>query len=324
MWKSIATNAVLFLISIAVALGAGELVMRLKNRSMQNYDIEMWRYAKELKTLSAEPKIGHEHLPSKSAVLQSVTIRTNQYGLRGGDIAPARGERRRILFLGSSITLGWGVREEDTVTARIEKKFREQKADVEVLNAGVGNYNAPRYVGLFMNRLKELQPTDIVVHYFLRDAEVLGIDTGNALLRNSELAITLWIAAGQAFRSTKDDAQLEHYRTVYDPKSPGFGDMKAALEELSDYAQKNNIRVYLAMIPDVHDLAKYRFNFVHETMKGISKELKFEYIDLLPSMKDLVPATLWAMPGDPHPNALGHQRMADAIFPVLWRDQPAR
>ena len=139
MLKSIATNTVLFLISIAVALGAGELVLRLKNRSMQNYDIEMWRYARELKTLSPDPALGHEHQPSMSAVLQSVSIRTNRFGLRGDEVAPERGERRRILFLGSSITLGWGVNEQDTVVARLQKKFRDQNADVEVLNAGIGN-----------------------------------------------------------------------------------------------------------------------------------------------------------------------------------------
>ena len=324
MLKSIATNTVLFLISIAVALGAGELVLRLKNRSMQNYDIEMWRYARELKTLSPDPALGHEHQPSMSAVLQSVSIRTNRFGLRGDEVAPERGERRRILFLGSSITLGWGVNEQDTVVARLQKKFRDQNADVEVLNAGIGNYTAPRYVRLFMTRLQALKPTDIVVQYFLRDAESLHSDEGNIVLRNSELAVTLWIALSQAMRNTGEDALLKHYQVVYDPKSPGFNEMKVALKELSDYALKNNIRVYLTMTPDVHDLAKYRFDFIHDTMKGISKDLNFEYVDLLPSMKDLAPATLWAMPGDPHPNALGHQRMADAIFPVLWRDQPAR
>jgi hypothetical protein len=31
------------------------------------------------------------------------------------------------------------------------------------------------------------------------------------------------------------------------------------------------------------------------------------------------PEQLWAMPGDPHPNAFGHELMANAIFPVLAR-----
>jgi lysophospholipase L1-like esterase len=34
-------------------------------------------------------------------------------------------------------------------------------------------------------------------------------------------------------------------------------------------------------------------------------------------MQGRPPQELFAMPGDPHPNALGHRLMADAIFPIL-------
>jgi hypothetical protein len=34
-------------------------------------------------------------------------------------------------------------------------------------------------------------------------------------------------------------------------------------------------------------------------------------------MRGLPPQELFAMPGDPHPNALGHKLMADAISPII-------
>ena len=40
-------------LSMALCLAAAEAVIRLKNRSMNNYDIEMWRYARELKSQKA-------------------------------------------------------------------------------------------------------------------------------------------------------------------------------------------------------------------------------------------------------------------------------
>jgi lysophospholipase L1-like esterase len=30
---------------------------------------------------------------------------------------------------------------------------------------------------------------------------------------------------------------------------------------------------------------------------------------------------VWAMPGDPHPNALGHELMAKALLPLLAADK---
>lgn len=315
--KAVVINVVVFLLSISVALGFGEAIVRFKNRSMKNYDIEMWRYAKELKTPSPNPLLGHEHVPSSSAVLQSVLIRTNAYGLRGPEVPLASTAKRRILFLGSSITLGWGIPEEETLTARLEQMFRQKGVNAEVLNAGIGNYNAPRYVERFLTKLAVLKPTDIVVHYFLRDAEVLDAGGGNIFLRHSELAVMIWTAANQYLRPKGYGALDDHYKSVYSPSSAGYQAMRAALETLRDYARKNNVRVYLAMTPDVHDLEHYRFGYIHQIMKQNAQELGFKYIDLLPAMAGVPAQQLWAMPGDPHPSALGHRKMAEALFPVL-------
>jgi len=315
--KNAVFSAIILVICLVLGLGVGEAVLRIKNMSMQNYDIEMWRYAKELKTPSADPALGHEHIKNSSALLQSVDIRTNEWGLRGGPVVDMPGGGRRLLVLGASITLGWGVKEEDTMTSLLERQFAEKGEPAQVLNAGIGNYNAERYVKHFFRDLKDLRPTDIVVHYFLRDAEKLEAGGGNFLLRNSELAVTLWIAMNRLIGPQGEGSINDHYRAVYDPQSEGYKTMEASLKELADYAKANNIRLTLAMVPDVHNLENYPFTDIHQRMKGVAEGMGYRFVDLLPAFGTLTPQEVWAMPGDPHPNALGHKLMADALFPVL-------
>jgi lysophospholipase L1-like esterase len=307
----------LVLASLAVSLGVGELVLRLKNSSMTNYDIEMWRYSKELKAPSPDPALDFDHVRSKSATLENVDIRLNEQGLRGGPIAPLAPGERRILFLGGSITLGWGVPEDQTVEAQLAKLLAAGGEKAEVLNGGVGNYNTERYVSRFFRELVDLHPTDIVVQYFLRDAEKLPPGGGNVFLRNSELAVTLWIAYHRLFDKLGEASLVEHYQNVYRETAPGFVEMKAQIEKLARYAKQNSIRIYLAMTPDVHNLTNYPFGAIHETMKQIALQNGYVYIDLLPALVGHSPQELWAMPGDPHPNALGQRLMASEIFEVL-------
>ncbi len=311
------SSLIVLVVSLGLALGAGEAALRVKNSSMKTYDIEMWRYAKELKVKSDDAHLDFDHRKSASAVLQSVTIRLNDWGLRNGPVEPVPPGGRRILFLGGSIALGWGVPEESTVEARLERRLREAGEHVQVLNGGVGNYNAERYVSRFFKELTGLNPTDIVVHYFLRDAEDLEPGNGNVLLRHSELAVTMWIAYHRLFDRSGEQSLVDHYRKVYAPDAPGFAEMQKQLKALADYAKAHGIRLYLAMTPDVHNLVDYKFGFVHDTMRRIAEADGYTYVDLLPAMQGRPPEELFAMPGDPHPNALGHQLMADAIFPVI-------
>jgi hypothetical protein len=111
-----------------------------------------------------------------------------------------------------------------------------------VLNGGVGNYNAGRYVSHFLKDWKSVEPTDIVVHYFLRDAEDLQSGGGSFLLRHSELAVTLWIAYHHLLDRQGEQSLIDHYKAVYRPDAPGFRVMNEKLEELAEYAKTRHIR----------------------------------------------------------------------------------
>ena len=315
--KNKINSLLIFVLSVCVALAIAEGVVRAKNSAMTNYNIEMWKYSQELKKPSTNALLGHEHIKSTSGTFQSVDIRINEWGLRGGAVPPSKPGERRILVLGSSITLGWGVREEVTMTANLQNMFGQDGKRALVLNAGIGNYNAVRYVERFLTKLAGLQPTDIVILYFVNDAEELGSGGGNFLLRHSQVAVTLWFVIKRLLLGAKESDLVEHYRSVYKPGTQGVKDMQKALTKLRDHATRENIRLFLAMMPDVHNLTEYKLGFVHDIMMKNAKELGYAFIDLFPAFKNMMPEDIWSLPGDPHPNALGHKLISQALYPVL-------
>ncbi|WP_373073602.1 SGNH/GDSL hydrolase family protein [Sulfurimonas sp.] len=305
-------NLLLSVVSILILLFMIEGALRLKNSNMKNYDIEMWKYAKELKR--SHPILGHIHLTNKSAILQGVKISLNSYGMRS--LEPTKDYKRRILFLGSSITLGWGVNYDETMVAKLQAKFNDLNSSTEVLNGAIGNYNTVRYTELFFEKFTELKPTDIVVHYFINDAEVLPLGGGNWFLRNSQLAVTLWIAY-QRVIATGNKGLIDHYDKVYNPQYEGYIKMKKALEKLSKYAKENKINLYLAMSPDIHFLKDYPFKKQHKQMDELAQSLEYKFIDLFPSLEGIPFIEAQAMPGDAHPNSKVHELMANEIFKAL-------
>ena len=315
--KKIIFNIIIVILSIIISLLSFEFLLVMKNSNMKNYDIEMWKYSKELKLKSTNPLLGHEHVQSKAVVLQNVDIRLNEFGMRGADIENLSFYDRKILFLGSSITLGWGVDEDEIFTSLLQKEFNSIGDSVIVLNAGIGNYNTERYVELFFKKLKSIGASDIVIHYFINDAEDLNSGRSNWLLKNSQLAATMWIAIKKLSFSSKKTSLVDYYKNVYKNDSEGFKKMKASLEKISKYANNNNVNIYLTVIPDVHNLNEYPFNFIHETMNKLAEEFGIKFLDLYPAFSGIDEKDISVMPGDPHPNALGHSIMSEQIFSIL-------
>jgi hypothetical protein len=312
--KNIIANVCIVLFSVIVSFAIFELFLVVKSEMVPSYDIEMWKYSKALKVRSLDPRIGHVHKKNASANLQNVDIRINGLGLRGDEVNSASlAEKETILFLGSSILLGWGVEEQDTFPVKVQELLEANGRNVVALNAGVGNYNAERYVTNFFENLSDLEPKRIVVAYFVNDSESLSDSYGNVFTRNFQSAVLIW----KYLSTLESDLGIEsidrYYRKQYDPSSLGFKNMSAALNKLSAYCVSREIPCSLVMLPDIHQLNPYKLGFIHEKMQAISAEIGFKFLDLLPYFEGEEARYFWNDFNDPHPNKHGHEVIARAI-----------
>ena len=313
--KVFATLCVVITTLFATAL-LGESLLRITNTSQQNYTIEMWRYAKDLKKISTDPNLGHIHIPNSTATLQGTEFRINSLGMRGAEPKFVNNSRKRILFLGSSITLGWGVPENETMPVLLGTSLSD---DAIVMNGGIGNYNTSRSVARFNHSWRQdIKPDVVVVHYFLNDAELLPPSQQNILFKHSQLAVTLYyIYQGFMKGSTDLLALTDHYQAVYADRSPGLRKMQSALSELNKMGNEDGFQIIFTMMPDVHNLKKYPFGFAHAKIKETVNKFNWVYLDFLDDLKKFDGPELWAIPGDPHPNSMVHKIMAERLAPII-------
>jgi lysophospholipase L1-like esterase len=311
-FKDILISIVILLIGIILI----EITIRVINSDMRNYDIEMWKYAKNLK--KKDSILGHTHRKNESTILQNVEIDLNSLGMRSEEPDPTK---KKILFIGSSISLGWGVDKDSSYVGIFENQLKAENSDYQVLNASVGNYNTFRYVENFLRNQTTVNPEIMVVNYFINDVEMLPMGSDNWLLRNSALAASLNIAVKKIASTRNSDNLEEYYKHLYRSDNSGFKTMTNSLEKLSKYATDNNIKIYFAIIPDIHFLKNYPFLPLHNRIKNIAEGLNFQVIDFYSALKDIPFIKLQIIPGDSHPNSFGHRliakKLADSILPDL-------
>ena len=71
------------------------------------------------------------------------------------------------------------------------------------------------------------------------------------------------------------------------------------------------------MIPDISNLTDYKFDYIHEMIREIAMANNYIFVDSLPKFRGKSFESLYAMPGDPHPNSEGHKIIAETAFPEL-------
>jgi len=281
---------------------------------MKNYDIEMWKYAKELK--ARDTLLGHVHKESKKAILQDVEIKLNSHGMRSPEPIS---EKSKILFIGSSISLGWGVPLNKSYPQLLSENLANQNLNYQILNGSVGNYNTYRYVENFLKNQKDIDPKVLVVNYFINDAEILPMGSRNILLENSELAASLTIAVKKML-SENNESLVDYYKELYRDENSGFKLMKKSLKKLSNYTSENDIEVYFVIIPDIHFLQDYPFKDIHTKMSTIAQKYNFKVIDFYEVFKGIPFSELQIIPGDSHPNEYGHKLMGKELSDNIISD----
>jgi lysophospholipase L1-like esterase len=324
--RRILPNLLATLISLVLAAFSLELLTRLVADDGMQFDLEMWKYARDVKQVAADPLIGHEHAPNRQAHLMGVDFRTNSQGLRDREFSVERVPGKlRIAMLGDSLTVGWGVPLDDTFAKRIERMYAAAGIDAEVINFGVGNYNTVQEVQAFLANGHRYRPDIVVLNYFVNDAELLEPARSPSPLMRACYACVFLAGRGDAvvrkFLGGKGWAQ--YYLSLYgDGTSQGWLEAKAAIGRLAKATKASGAKLVIANLPELHDVKDYRFGPITDLVQQAAAEHGAVFVDVLPAISDQPSSKLWVTPPDPHPNAYANELIAQALFTALQKLRP--
>tara|TARA_B100000035_G_scaffold249362_1_gene218166 strand:- start:2659 stop:3630 length:972 start_codon:yes stop_codon:yes gene_type:complete len=319
--KKLLRSTLLVSVSLLVGLLICESILRIKHKLIINYDIEMWKYAKELKTKVKNKKINHIHIKNKSAILQNTEIKINKYGQRDIDYDNSSLSKfdRSFLIIGSSVAMGWGVDYDKVFSNRLNKISLKNNKNWIFINGGVGNYNTERYVNNYFENWSELKFTDIIVHFFVNDTEIIKPAKVNFFTNNFHLGVVVWKLLNSYVSAFNPEKVEKYYLDRYQDNYEGFNIAKKELLKLSNHCKKNSINCHIILMPDIHKLNPYKLKFINKKMKKIAAKFEFQFHDLLNIFEGKDEKTVWNKYGDPHPNAYANSLMGDNIFLYLNR-----
>jgi len=312
---------IIILFSLTFSLILCELALRVTYQFITNYDIEMWKYAKKLKIKSQNTNINHIHINNKSAKLQKVEIKTNNLGQRDKyiDNQILKTYDRTFIVLGSSIALGWGVQSKNTFSEVLNNYSTRDKKNWLFVNGGIGNYNTERYVNNFLENWADLELTDIIIHFFVNDTELLTSTKTNFLFEHTYIGVQIWKLLNTLKANLNKDNINDYYFELYNKNSEGFKIAKLNLQKIKKFCDLKNINCHLVLMPDLNHFDNNKFIFIRERVEKLSNELKIDFLDLYVAFndQDFDKISYLNKYNDPHPNDLGHKVIADNIYKHL-------
>jgi lysophospholipase L1-like esterase len=314
--------------SLVFTLLVTEASLRIAFYHSKDFAMEMWKYAVQLKQPVSNPDLSFVHVPNSHAFLMGVDVNINSQGLRDDEYSFAKSpETYRIMMLGDSTTLGWGVPFEATVPKLLERELNEGRTAgtdrFEVLNAGVGNYNTVQEVAYYENIGKAFDPDFVVLMFFINDPEPVPREQKRLFVDRSYLVAFVTSRFDNLLRLLGKRPQWQkYYASLYDDNKPAFQACRAALARLAALGPKS--RVLVALLPELHQINddSYPFKEQHKRIKHLLTSQGVPVIDLIDGLKDHGPEnTLWITPADDHPNGKANALIAQQLQ-EWFRTQP--
>ncbi len=106
---------------------------------------------------------------SSSSAEWDISVKMNADGLRDDEIKPKENYDYRILMLGDSFTIGWGIDQGQTFSDLLEQKFNQNQLNVDVINGGTTSYS-PLLEYLFLKEKGlKYNPDLIILNFDLSD-----------------------------------------------------------------------------------------------------------------------------------------------------------
>ena len=296
-----------------------------------------------------EPGAGYTLMqPGSHYEWQGIPVDINSHGLRGPEITYDKPPNTyRILNLGDSVAMGWGVREEDTYGRRLEPLLNEQGTvdlSYEVINSGVPGWNLENALAYLQSEGLEYEP-DLI---FLELTIVNDIYGESALLAQNRPAPIEWLRANTYFwpfltvqlrwlearakgreriEVIDPPTRPESYFPL-DPEAEQWTEVWNSVLAINRLAGENHALVVLILFPLEYQVLDESYpTLPQELLTARAAEAGIPVLDLLPTFRQ----ACRAKPGGAcqledrylfadvwmHPSADGHKLTAVEIEAVL-------
>lgn len=241
----------------------------------------------------------------------------------------------RVVIMGDSFNMGWGLRLEDRVSDRLEVLLnRGGPGRYEVLNAGIPSGDFPKLYYQWREILG-LKPDILIfgmtLNDTLREPELAQPPLESSplvMVRRADPALgggffDLRIRAlVQKIRQDRLDSRvmIDWYRALgSDRNAASIVATRQYIKEMDSTARHRGGRFILALWPLLVPWDEgYPFQEIHDRTAGFAKDRGIEFVDLLPPLLSRKAPDLWVHPVDRHPNevasALAAERLAKAIL----------
>jgi hypothetical protein len=347
LWQNIALAIIAPLFFLGVLEGVAYIWERGQANSLYAWELVASRRMEWVKYY--EPGAGYTLMkPGSHYEWQSIPVDINSHGLRGPEITYEKpATTYRILNLGDSVAMGWGVREEETYGQQLEALLNEHGASdlqYEVIDAAVPGWNLENTLAYLQAEGLKHDP-DLI----LLDLTIVNDVYGkSALLAQNRPAPIEWLRANTYFwpfltvqlRWMEARSQGRERIDVIDPPtkaesyfpldrdSERWVEFLSLVSAINRLAGEKDIPVALVIFP-------LEFQVVDESYPTLPQELLLAQaaesgitaVDLLPAFRQ----ACLEKPGGPcqredrylfadvwmHPSAYGHSITAAELEPVL-------
>ena len=293
---------------------------------------EEWRDLPSLRSVYAFDQ------PGVRGVNAGALFETNSAGFRG----PERSLEKppgvfRIAVIGDSFAMGWGVKQEDTYAARIERTLtdRHPNRKIEVLNLGLAGQDTTAAVERLHVLGLPFDPDLVVVGFTVNDLEnefyrrtsvpldvvARAIERSPLYLwrilapRIAPLAEALWVTEG---------SYLQELDINYFENPKAWGHALSALERLAETAEQRGSCTLLLVHTRLHFLNRlHPYHRHYDAMASAAGERGFFVVPTLDRFLGHKDRDLWLLADDPHPGPEAHRLLAEALLEGIG-DLPER
>ena len=252
-----------------------------------------------------DPTLGHRLVPNQTVSVDGVAYRTSSLGLRGPELTDAADPR--ILVLGDSVTMGWGVAEDATWPTILQATLRSTHPSVEVVNGAVLGWGVEQYARRLPRLADATTPDLILVGYFPNDP---GGTESVSRARRSPSA--LWRLVQSRLPRPRGPSANEYHQALHAVGSVGWARVGESFASIASVCRARGIPCAVVLLPSLSE-APYPLVDEHERLAALADDVGLAHLDLAPSVAGREPAAMWVAPDDAHPNATIHQVFGLAV-----------